>query len=76
MWSYYNHTYGVRHVASNWMYSSSLNYYRAASGRETLMRFPGAILRPGTAAVRVELRIRQRVDPKGRAAIAVSRRTY
>jgi len=44
--SYYNHTYGVKHVASNWMYSSSLNFYRAASGRETLDEISGAIPPP------------------------------
>jgi hypothetical protein len=33
--AWYNHTYGVRDVASNWMYGSSLNFYRVQSGRES-----------------------------------------
>jgi hypothetical protein len=33
--AWYNHTYGVRDVASNWMYGSSLNFYRLQSGRES-----------------------------------------
>jgi hypothetical protein len=44
----YNHNYGVKEVTSNWMYSSALNYYRLASGRETLDEIPGAVeLPPG-----------------------------
>jgi hypothetical protein len=33
--AWYNHTYGVRDVASNWQYGSSLNFYRVQSGRES-----------------------------------------
>ncbi len=33
--AWYNHTYGVRDIASNWMYGSSLNFYRVQSGRES-----------------------------------------
>ena len=46
--SYYNRTYGVRQVASNWMYTPSLNFYRLASGRESFDEFMGeAHIRPG-----------------------------
>ena len=41
--AYYNHTYGVRRVASNWMYAPSLNYYRAESGRESFDEIAGGI---------------------------------
>jgi len=44
--AYYNHTYGVKQVTSNWMYSPSLNFYRVASGRETLDEITGAIPPP------------------------------
>ena len=40
--SYYNHTYGVTKVSTNWRYVSSLNCYRAMSGRETIEEIPGA----------------------------------
>jgi hypothetical protein len=33
--AWYNHTYGVRDVASNWMYCAVLNFYRVQSGRES-----------------------------------------
>jgi hypothetical protein len=33
--AWYNHTYGVRDVASNWQYGSALNFYRLQSGRES-----------------------------------------
>jgi hypothetical protein len=33
--AWYNHTYGVRDVASNWLYGASLNFYRVQSGRES-----------------------------------------
>jgi hypothetical protein len=33
--AWYNHTYGVRDVASNWQYGSALNFYRVQSGRES-----------------------------------------
>jgi hypothetical protein len=42
----YNHKGGVKEVASNWMYSSALNYYRLASGRETLEDITGSIEMP------------------------------
>jgi hypothetical protein len=44
--SYYNHTYGVTRVASNWMYASALNFYRVESGRETLDEITGSIPEP------------------------------
>jgi hypothetical protein len=38
--AYYNHACGLKDIAVNWHYDGSLNYYRAASGRETFPRFP------------------------------------
>jgi hypothetical protein len=49
----YNHSAGVKDVASNWMYSSALNYYRLASGRETLEEIPGSIEMPPGRAIYV-----------------------
>jgi hypothetical protein len=40
--AYYNHTYGITKVSTNWRYVSALNCYRAMSGHETLEKFPGA----------------------------------
>jgi hypothetical protein len=40
--AYYNHTYGVTKVSTNWRYVGALNYYRALSGKETLEPMPGA----------------------------------
>jgi hypothetical protein len=40
--AYYNHTYGVTRVSTNWRYVSTLNCYRLMSGRETLDEIPGA----------------------------------
>jgi hypothetical protein len=37
--SYYNHVYGVKDVTMPWFYSAALNYYRMASGRESLPEF-------------------------------------
>jgi len=42
----YNHNYGVKEVASNWMYAPSLNFYRIASRRETFDEISGAIPTP------------------------------
>jgi hypothetical protein len=40
--AYYNHTYCVTDVGSNWFYSLTLNFYRALSGRESFVPFePG-----------------------------------
>jgi hypothetical protein len=33
--AWYNHTYGVRDVASNWRYVATLNFYRVQSGGES-----------------------------------------
>jgi len=33
--AWYNHTYGVRAVGSNWLYGATLNFYRLQSGRES-----------------------------------------
>jgi hypothetical protein len=33
--AWYNHTYGTRDVASNWMYGAALNFYRLQSGGES-----------------------------------------
>jgi hypothetical protein len=40
--AYYNHTYGVSKVSTNWRYVASLNYYREISGHETIEKIPGA----------------------------------
>jgi len=37
--AYYNHTFGIKDVATNWMYAPSLNFYRTFSGRETFGEF-------------------------------------
>lgn len=37
--AWYNHAYCVTEVPSGWYYASSLNFYRVASGRETLEPF-------------------------------------
>jgi len=39
--AYYNHTYGVRDISSNWRYVAVLNFYRIHSGRENLEEIPG-----------------------------------
>jgi hypothetical protein len=44
--AWYNHTYGVRDVASNWMYGSSLNFYRVQSGRESFGEIESPIQLP------------------------------
>jgi hypothetical protein len=40
--AYYNHTYGVTKVSTNWRYVAVLNCYRGLSGKETLDPMPGA----------------------------------
>jgi hypothetical protein len=40
--AYYNHTYGVTKVQTNWRYVAALNCYRVLSGKETIEEFPGA----------------------------------
>jgi 4-amino-4-deoxy-L-arabinose transferase-like glycosyltransferase len=45
--AWYNHTYGVTDVVSNWQYVSSLNFYRLQSGRESLDEIPGPLQLPG-----------------------------
>jgi hypothetical protein len=40
--AYYNHTYGVTKVSTNWRYVAALNCYRQMSGRETIENIPGA----------------------------------
>ena len=42
----YNQRLGVKQVASNWMYAPSLNFYRVASGRESLDEISGSIPTP------------------------------
>lgn len=49
--SYYNRTYGVRQVSSNWMYTPSLNFYRLASGSESFDEFPGEARARGAAVL-------------------------
>ncbi|MCU1232592.1 MAG: hypothetical protein JWP63_559, partial [Candidatus Solibacter sp.] len=45
--AWYNHTYGVTDVVSNWRYVASLNFYRLQSGRESLDEIPGPLQLPG-----------------------------
>ena len=46
--AWYNHTYGVREVESNWQYGSGLNFYRLKSGSETFAEIPSPVnLRAG-----------------------------
>jgi len=45
--AYYNHAHGMRRVQSYWMYASPLNFYRVASGHETLEPIDGVIPTPG-----------------------------
>ena len=45
--AWYNHTYGVTDVVSNWQYAASLNFYRLQSGRESLDEIPGPLQLPG-----------------------------
>ncbi len=40
--AYYNHTYGLTKVSTNWRYVAVLNCYRGLSGKETLEPMPGA----------------------------------
>ena len=40
--AYYNHTFGVRDIASSWRYVPSLNFYRKLSGSETIAEFQSA----------------------------------
>lgn len=51
--AHYNHTYGVKEVTSNWMYTSALNFYRVASGRETLAEIRGMIETPPNRSIYV-----------------------
>jgi hypothetical protein len=44
--AWYNHTYGVRDIASNWSYGSSLNFYRVQSGRESFGEIDSPIQLP------------------------------
>jgi hypothetical protein len=49
----YNREYCVEQVGSNWLYSSSLNFYRRLSGRESFPEFQPGLPLPGDAAVYV-----------------------
>ena len=44
--AWYNHTYGVRDVASNFRYTAALNFYRVQSGRESLEEIESPIPLP------------------------------
>ncbi len=44
--AYYNHRYGIRDIASEWEYVSSLNFYRQLSGRESIAEFAGGRVLP------------------------------
>ena len=37
--AWYNHTYGVREVGTNWRFVAALNFYRVQSGRESIEEF-------------------------------------
>jgi hypothetical protein len=41
--AYYNRTCGLKDIPVNWRYDSSLNFYRAASGRESLQEFSSSL---------------------------------
>ena len=41
--SRYNHANGIKDVASNWQYGSSLNFYRLQSGRESIAEIPSPV---------------------------------
>ena len=41
--AYYNHTCRLREVAVSWRYDSTLNFYRALSGRENFPDFTGTV---------------------------------
>jgi hypothetical protein len=48
--AWYNHTYGVNDIASNWQYGSALNFYRLQSGQETMEPIPSPVeKKPGHA---------------------------
>lgn len=51
--AYYNHTYGVKRIGSSWRYSAALNYYRVASGRESLDEILGGPPMPSGRALYV-----------------------
>ena len=60
--AWYNHTYGVRDVASNWMYGSSLNFYRVQSGRESFGEIESPMKIPARSfALRPLLSLRRRL---------------
>jgi hypothetical protein len=40
--AYYNHTYGMTKVSTNWRYVAAINCYRTMSGHETIEEIPGA----------------------------------
>lgn len=49
----YNHDDCVDRVASNWIYTASLNFYRTLSGRESFSEFPPGFVLPEDAPVYV-----------------------
>jgi hypothetical protein len=51
--AWYNHTYGVTDVVSNWAYAASLNFYRVQSGSESFGEIPGPLQPPGGHALYV-----------------------
>jgi hypothetical protein len=51
--AWYNHNYGVRDVASNWMYGSSLNFYRVQSGGESFGEIESPLQIPGDRSLYV-----------------------
>jgi hypothetical protein len=51
--AWYNRNYGVRDVASNWMYGSSLNFYRVQSGGESFGEIESPLRIPGDRSLYV-----------------------
>ncbi|SRR5579884_1625337 len=48
--AYYNHTYCVDRMSSNWLYAAQLNFYRRLSGHETFREFsPESAYAPDSA---------------------------
>jgi hypothetical protein len=41
--AWYNHMYGVTDFASNWQYGAALNFYRLASGRESMQEISSPV---------------------------------
>jgi hypothetical protein len=51
--AWYNHTYGVKDVASNWQYGAALNFYRVRSGGESFGEIESPIPIPANCSLYV-----------------------